>query len=78
MGRAALEKAMSNRKGGDDRYKWTQMLLSPDVHKRLKHLALDRGVTLKELLEDIVTNFINKESSYGRNNTRSTSNSKKT
>lgn len=64
-------------KGGDNRHKWAQMLLNPDVHKRLKHIALDRGVTLKELLEDIVENFINKESSYGRRNTGS-SNSKET
>lgn len=62
MGREALEKAVSGRKGGDnDRHKWAQMLLGPDVHKRLRHIALDRGVTLKELLEDIVKNFINKE-----------------
>lgn len=55
----------NNRKGGD-RHRWTQMLLSPDVHKRLKQIALDRDVTLKDLLEDIVKIFVNKESSHGR------------
>lgn len=56
-----------NMKGGDgSNHRWVQVLLSPDVHKRLKHTALDRGVTLKKLLEDIVTNFVNKESNHGR------------
>ncbi len=57
----------NNRKGGEsNRYRWTQMLLSPDVHKRLKQIALDRDVTLKDLLEDIVKIFVNKESGHGR------------
>lgn len=63
--------ANNSRKGGDNRYKWTQMLLSPDVHKRLKHLALDRGVTLKELLEDIIKNYLERRSNNGRRNTKS-------
>ena len=65
MGRIALARALNSRKGGDDRYKWAQVLLSPDVHTRLKHMALDEGVTLKELLENIVTNFITKEDNHG-------------
>lgn len=65
MGRAA-----NNEKGGEDRHKWAQVLLSPDEHKRLKRIALDKDVTLKELLGGVIKNFINKESSYGRTRSR--------
>lgn len=63
-----MEMAMSEagrRKKGGDRYRWAQMLLSPNVHKRLKHIALDKGVTLKELLEDIIKNYLRKEINHG-------------
>ena len=65
-----MGKASNNKRGGDNRYKWTQMLLSPVVHKRLRQLALERDVTLKELLEDIIKTYLNKENSHGRSTSK--------
>lgn len=50
-----------HKKGGDHRYKWVQVLVSPNVHKRLRQIALDRDITLKELLGDIIEDYLNKE-----------------
>lgn len=48
-----------HKKGGNHRYKWVQVLVSPSIHKRLRQLALDRDVTLKELIGDIIDGYLN-------------------
>lgn len=58
-----------NKKGGGNRHKWSQILLSPDVHKRLRQIALDKDCTLALLLRHIVENYINTEDSHGRTST---------
>ena len=58
-----MGKALNNqhKKGGNNRHKWVQVLVSPDVHKRLRQLALDENCTLAYLLGCIIKNFVYKE-----------------
>lgn len=48
----------SGGKGGDGRHKFVQTLVSPDEHKALKMLALDKDVTLARLLRGIIRTFL--------------------
>ena len=64
-------------KGGNGSHKWVQALVSPDVHKRLRRIALDRDCTLASLLRGIVENFIKMEKSHGRSNRSNRSSSTK-
>jgi len=57
-----MGKTLNNhKKGGDKRYKWIQVLVSPDVHKRLRQIALDKDCTLASLLRYIIETFLKKE-----------------
>ena len=48
----------SGGKGGDGSHKFVQTLVSPEEHKALKVVALDKDVTLAWLLRDIIKNFL--------------------
>ena len=46
-------------KGGENgQHRYVQTLVSPQTHKALVMLALDRGCSLAALLGDIVINFL--------------------
>jgi len=47
------------KKGGG--FKWVQVLLSPDVHRRLRQIALDKDYTLAYLLRYIIETFLKEE-----------------
>lgn len=50
-----------NKKGGKKRYKFVQTLLCPTIHKALRSLAVERDITLAELLQEIVESYFKKE-----------------
>ena len=62
----------SDNKGGDKKWKFVQTLVSPEVHKALTVLALDKGCTLALLLRYIIETFTEKESENGRRNRSNT------
>ncbi len=36
----------------------TTISLPPDVHKKLRHMAVDRGVSMRELIREAIDDFL--------------------
>ena len=45
-------------KGGEDRYRFIQTLISASEHRALRLIALDEDATLTKLLREIIQNFL--------------------
>jgi len=52
----------SGKEGGDGRHRFVQTLISPEAHRALKVLALDKDVTLAQLLRDIIGDYLTTKS----------------
>ena len=39
----------------------TTISLSQDIHRRLKHLAVDQGVTVRDLMREAIEEYLNRK-----------------
>ena len=55
------------KKGGEARYRFVQTLLCPYLHKALRRVALEKDLTLGELLQEVIESYLEKEDvNYGK------------
>jgi predicted transcriptional regulator len=49
------------RKAAGEKMVTTTISLSQEIYRRLKHLAVDQGVSVRDLIRDAIEEYLNRE-----------------